>query len=69
MVIKCLPLYLLVTQLITMEYAGKHVFSEARGKWKYTWNLPIFVINRYFKQIFFYCIETWKNIIVYAGKI
>ena len=42
-----------VTQQITMEYAGKNTFSEAKGKWKYTWNLPILVINRYLKQRFF----------------
>jgi len=39
-----------VTQQITMEYAGKNVFSEARGKLKYPWNLPTLVVNRYFKQ-------------------
>jgi len=39
-----------VTQQITMESAGKNVFSEARGKWKCPWNLPTLVINRYFKQ-------------------
>ena len=39
-----------VTQQITMEYAGKNVFSEARGKWKCPWNLPTLVVNRYFKQ-------------------
>jgi len=39
-----------VTQQITMEYAGKNVFSEARGKGKCPWNLPTLVTNRYFKQ-------------------
>ena len=39
-----------VTQQITMEYAGKNVFSEARGKGKCPWNLPTLVINQYFKQ-------------------
>ena len=33
-----------------MEYAGKNVFSEARGKWKCHWNPPTLVINQYFKQ-------------------
>ena len=39
-----------VTQQITMEYAGKNAFSEARGKWKCPWNWPTLVINRYFQQ-------------------
>ena len=39
-----------VTQQITMEYAGKNAFSEARGKWKCPWNLPTLVINQYVKQ-------------------
>ena len=39
-----------VTQQITMEYAGKNAFSEARGKWKCPWNLPTLVINRYVQQ-------------------
>jgi len=39
-----------VTQQITMEYAGKNVFSKERGKGKCPWNLPTLVINRYFKQ-------------------
>jgi hypothetical protein len=42
-----------VAQQITMEYAGKNTFSEARGKWKCPWNLLTLVINRYFKQRFF----------------
>jgi len=41
---------LAVTQQITIQYAGKNAFSEARGKWKSPWNLPTLVINRYFKQ-------------------
>ena len=39
-----------VTWQITMEYAGKIAFSEARGKWKCPWNLPTLVINKYFKK-------------------
>ena len=39
-----------VTQQITMEYAGKNAFSEAKRKWKCPWNLPTLVINRYLKQ-------------------
>ena len=46
-----------VTQQITMEYAGKNAFSEARGKWKCPWNLPTLVINQYFKQRSFIAVK------------
>ena len=58
-----------VTQQITMEYAGKNAFSEARGKWKCPWNLPTLVINQYFKQRAFTALKPRKNTIAYAGKM
>jgi len=38
-----------VAQQITMEYAG-NAFSEARGKWKCSWNFPTLVINQYLSK-------------------
>ena len=49
-----------VTQQITMEYAGKNAFSEARGKWKCPWNLPTLVINQYFKQRSFIALKPGR---------
>ena len=36
--------------VFAVDYTEKNAFSEARGKWKCPWNLPILVINQYFKQ-------------------
>ena len=49
-----------VTQKITMEYAGKNAFSEARGKWKCPWNLLTLVINRFLSKDFFTALKPGR---------